>query len=132
MTDHEDIIIMGKIVFDDNNQERKSGTGSEQACSRHKIVFFSQNFVVLLKIFCCFWRIHPSKTSDESVGVLCTAPRYLLPSLRLLLSYSFKKSSLYLCGHSTRDNKITISTQLARNWNLSNKIWQYFLFRLQS
>ena len=39
MTDQEDNIIVGKNVFDDNNQERKSRTFLGQTCSRSLIVF---------------------------------------------------------------------------------------------
>ena len=66
MTDQEDNIILGKIVFDDNNQERKSWACLGQTCSRSLIVFLSQLFVILLIIFGCFWRIHLSETFDES------------------------------------------------------------------
>ena len=86
MTDQEDIINLSKIVFDDNNQERKSWACLRQTCSRSLIVFLSQLFVILLIIFGCFWRIHLSKTCDEStvwVGILCSAARYILPSPRL-------------------------------------------------
>ena len=66
MTDQEDNTNLCKIVFDDNNQERKSWACLGQTCSRSLIVFLSQLFVILLIIFGCFWRIHLSKTSDES------------------------------------------------------------------
>ena len=89
MTDQEDIINLGKIVFDDNNQEKKSWACLGQTCSRSLIVFLSQLFVILLIIFGCFWRIHLSKTCDEStvwVGILCSAAVYILPSPRLWAS----------------------------------------------
>ena len=38
MTDQEDNINLGKIVFDDQNQERKSCACLEQTCSRSLIV----------------------------------------------------------------------------------------------
>ena len=41
MTDQEDNINLGKIVFDDNNQERKSWACLGQTCSRSLIVFLS-------------------------------------------------------------------------------------------
>ena len=81
MTDQEDNINLGKIVFDDNNQERKTWACLGQTCSRSLIVFLSQLFVILLIIFGCFWRIHLSKTCDEStvwVGILCSAAGYIL------------------------------------------------------
>ena len=86
MTDQEENINLCKIVFDDNNQERKSWACLGQTCSRSLIVFLSQLFVNLLIIFGCFWRIHLSKTCDEStvwVGILCSAAGYILPSPRL-------------------------------------------------
>ena len=39
MSDQEDIFASDKIVFDDNNQERKSWTFLGQSCSRSVIVF---------------------------------------------------------------------------------------------
>ena len=86
MADQEGNINLGKIVLDDNNQEKKSWACLGQACSRSLIVFLSQLFVILLIIFGCFWRIHLSKTCDEStvcVGILCSAAGYFLPSPRL-------------------------------------------------
>ena len=65
MTDQEDNINLGKIVFDDTNQERKSWSCLGQTCSRSLIVFLSQLFFFLLIIFGCFWKIHLSKTCDE-------------------------------------------------------------------
>ena len=41
MTDLEDHIIVGKNVFDDNNQERKSWASLGQTCSGSLIVFLS-------------------------------------------------------------------------------------------
>ena len=87
MTDQENDINLGKIVFDDDNQERKSWACLVQTCSRYVIVFLSQIFVVLLIMFGCFWRIHLSKTCDEStvwVGFLCIAAGYILRSPRKL------------------------------------------------
>ena len=86
MTDPEDNINLGKIVFDDSNQERKSWACLGQTCSRSLIVFLYQLFVILLIIFGWFWKSHFSKTCDEStvwVGVLCSAAGYILPSPRL-------------------------------------------------
>ena len=61
MTDQEDNINLSRIVFDGNNQERKSWACLGQTCSRSLIVFLSQLFVILLIIICCFWKIHLSK-----------------------------------------------------------------------
>ena len=76
MIDQEDNINLGRIAFDDNNQETKSWACLGQTCSTLRIVYLSQLFVILLIIFGCFWRIHLSKTCDEStvwVGNLCSA-----------------------------------------------------------
>ena len=87
MTDQEDNINLGETVFDDNNQERKPWACLGKTCSTSVIVFLSQLFVFfLLFLFGCFWRIHLSKTCDESivcVGILCSAAGYVLisPSL---------------------------------------------------
>ena len=86
MTDQDDNINLGKIVSDDNNQERKSWACLGQTCSRPLIVFLSQLFGILLINFGCVWRIHLSKLCDESavwVGILCSAAHYISPSPRL-------------------------------------------------
>ena len=91
MTDQEDKINLGKTVFDDSNQERKSWSYLGQTCSRSLIVFLSQVFVILLIIFGCFWRIHLSKTCDEStvwVGILCSAAGYIF-ALNTILNKLF-------------------------------------------
>ena len=67
MTDQEDNILLGKIVFDDNNQERKSWASLGQNCSRSLIVFLFQPFVIFLIIFGLFCRIHLSKICDQSI-----------------------------------------------------------------
>ena len=86
MTDREEIIILGKHVFDENNQETKTWSCLVQTFSRSMIVFLSQLFEILSIIFGCYWRNHLSKTCDESTvwfGNLCSAVGYMLPSPRL-------------------------------------------------
>ena len=76
MTDKEDNIHLGKIVFDDNNQGRKAWACLGQTCSRCLIVFLTQLYVILLIIFDCFWKTYLSKTFDENtvwVGLLSSA-----------------------------------------------------------
>ena len=134
MTDQEDNINLGKFVFDDNNQERNSWACLGQTRWRSLIVFLSQQFVILLIIFGSFWRIHFSKTSDEStftfwVGIFCSAAGYKLPSLRLWTNYFLqKKLSCYFIGWSFRNWKIGAYLHLAKNWNVSTKVWQNLLF----
>ena len=57
MTYQEDNINLGKIVLDDNKQERKSWACLGQTCSRSLIVFLSRLFVILLIIFGCFGEV---------------------------------------------------------------------------
>ena len=66
MTDQEDNNNLGKIVFDDKNQERKSWSCLGQTYSRSLNVFLSHLFVIVLIIFDCFWRIHLSKICGKS------------------------------------------------------------------
>ena len=86
MTGQEDDINLGKVVFDNNNQEGISSACLGQTSSRSLIVFCPNFLSFLLTIFGCFWRIHLSKTCDEStvwVGILRSEAGYILPSPRL-------------------------------------------------
>ena len=62
MTDQEDNISLGKIVVDDNKQERKSWACLFQIANCVSV----PAFFILVIIFGCFWRIHLSKTCDEA------------------------------------------------------------------
>ena len=76
MTDQNDKINLGKIIFDDNNKEKKPWSCLEQTCCTSLIVFLTQLFVILWIIFGWFRRTHFSKICDESivwVGILCKA-----------------------------------------------------------
>ena len=125
MTDPEHKISLEKIVFDDNNQQKKSWSCLGQTCSRSLLVLLSLLFVILLIIFGCFWRIHLSKTCDEAtvwVGILCSAAGYILLSPRLLTIFIYKKSSTYFIGWPVRNKKIAADLQLAKNWNNSTEV----------
>ena len=127
MTYQKDSINLGKNVFGDNNQERKFWACLGQTCSRSLIVFLSQNFVILLIIFGCFWRIHLSKTFDEStvwVGILCSAAVYKI--LNELISTKSRVFTYF--GRSFGNWKIAAYSQLAENWNISAKVSQNLLF----
>ena len=67
MFGQEDNTNLGKHVFHDSNQQRKLWAWLGQSCSRFKVVFLSQLFVILLIMFGCFWKIRFSKTCDESL-----------------------------------------------------------------
>ena len=85
MTDQEDNINLGKIVFDDSNQEGKYWACLGQTGSRSLNMFLFQLSVILFIIFGCFRRIHLSKTYDDSnvwVGNLCSVAGYILLSAR--------------------------------------------------
>ena len=86
MLDQTDKINLNKIVFDDQNVEKRLWSCLGQTCSRSLIVFLSQLFVIPLIVCGCFWRIHLTKTCDEStvwLGILCSAAGYILPSPKL-------------------------------------------------
>ena len=80
MPDQTDNINLDKIVFDDQNVERRSWSCLGQTCSWSLIVFLSPFSVILLIICSCFWRIQLAKTCDEStvrVEILCSAAGYI-------------------------------------------------------
>ena len=83
MPDHTDNINLDKIVFDNQDVERRWWSCLGQTCSRCLIVLLSEFFVKLLIICGCFCRRHLAKICDEStvrVGILCNAAGYILPS----------------------------------------------------
>ena len=86
MSDHTDNIKFDKIVFGDQNVERRSLSCSGQTCSRSLIVILSQFFGILLSICGSFWRIQLAKTCDQYtvwVDILCNAAGYILRSQNL-------------------------------------------------
>ena len=98
MLDHIDNIKLDKIVFDDQNFERRLWSCLGQTCSRSLIAFLSQFFVLLLIIWGRFWRIHLAKICDEStvwVGILCSAAGYILPSPKLRTCYFLQKTAFF-------------------------------------
>ena len=67
MVDQGDNNNLTRLVFYDNNEERKSWAYLGQTCSRSLTVFLSQLFPFLVNIFSCFWKIHVSKTCAETI-----------------------------------------------------------------
>ena len=97
MPEHTDSINLDKIVFDDENVERRWWSCLGQTCSRSLIVFLYQFFVILLIVCGCFWRIHLTKICDESTvraGILCSAAGYIY------LHQSYEQVNLYKKPHS--------------------------------
>ena len=124
-TDQEDRIILGKIVFDDNDQERKSWAYLGQTCTRSLIVFLSQLFVILLIIFGCFWRIQCQKLVTNQLLRLeiCAVRQDTFNPHKDYEHFNFyKKSSVYFIGWSFRNWKVAASLHLAKNWNISTKV----------
>ena len=125
MIDQEDNINLGKIVFDDNNQQRKSWACLGQPCSRSLFVFLSQLFVVLLIIIGCFRKNHISKTCDNStvwVGICVVQQDAFYRHQDYEKVTFYKKPRVYIIGRSLRDGKVTTFLQLAHKWNSSTKI----------
>ena len=125
MTDEEDNINLGKIVFDDNNQERNYWACLRQTCYRSLIVFLSQLFVILLIIFGCFWRIRVSKiVRNQLFGLdFCAKRQDIFYPHQVYEQVNFyKKSSLYFIGWSLRNWKIAAYIQLVKSWNNSTKV----------
>ena len=138
MIDQEYKIISDKIICDDNNQERKSWTCLSQSCSRSRIVFLCKLLVILLIIIGSFWKIHLSQKFEEStvsMGILCSAGGYILPSPRLrafCFPQKIRKIAFFTIGTSVRDGKVTTYVQLAQNWILLSKLWPNSLFYFYS
>ena len=135
MTDQEDNINLGKIVFDDNNHERKLWACLGQTCSSSLIVFLSQLFVNLLIIFGCFWRIHLSKTCDEStvwVGIFEQCGKIHFTLAKFMNKTISTKNRVFI---SLVDPSETGKSQLIYNW-LKTETFQpkfdqsYFLYQL--
>ena len=123
--DQEDNIHLGKIVFDDNNQERKSCSCLGQTSSRSLIVFLSQLFVILLIIFGAFGEFTSQKlVTNQLFGLEFCAARQdtFYPHQDYEQVNLYKKSSLYFIGWSLRNWKIAAYLQLAKNWNISTKV----------
>ena len=117
MTEQEDKINLGKNVFDDNNQERKSWSRLGQTCFRSLIVFLSQLFVILLMIFGCFWRIQKLVTNQLFGLEFCAVRQdtfYTHQEDYEQVNF-YKKLSLYFIRSSVQDWKIAADLQLAKN-----------------
>ena len=125
MTDQEDNNNLGKVVFDNNNQERKSWACLGQTCSRSLIVFLSQLFVILLIILGCFEEFTFQKLVTNQLFRLeyCGVRQDTFYFHQVYEQVNFyKKLSHYFIGWSFRNWKIAVYLQLAENWNISTKV----------
>ena len=125
MTDQEDNIYLGKVVFDDNKQEGKSWTCLGQPCSRSLIVSLSQQFVTLLIIFGCFWRIHLSKPEKNppfgwEFWVVQQNTFYFHQDYGQ--NNFYKKSCLYIFCRSLWEGKVTTFFTIGSKMELFNQI----------
>ena len=123
MTDQEHKIDLGVIAFDDNNQDRKSWACLGQTCSRYSIGFLSQLLAILLIIFGCFWRIHLSKTCDESTvrtGILRSAARYIFTLTNIMNNIISTENRVFI---SLVELSESVKSQLVYNW-LKNGTFQ--------
>ena len=96
MPDHTDNINWDKVVYDDQNVERRYWSCLGQTCFRSLIVFLSQIFVILLIVCGWCWRISLTETCDEStvwVGIVCKAAGYILPSPKFWTSLFLQKTA---------------------------------------
>ena len=104
MTDQEDKISLGKIVFDDNSQERKSWACLGQTCSRSLIVFLSQLFV--RSSLDAFGEFTSQKlVTNQLLGLeFCAVRQDIFHPHQYYEQVNFyKKSSLYFNGWSFRN-----------------------------
>ena len=125
MTDQEDNNNLRKIVFDDNNQERKSWTCLGQTCSRSLIVFLSQLFVILLIILVAFGEFTFQKlVMNQQFGLEFCLERQdtFYPRQDYEQVNFYKEPSVYFIGWSFRNWKIAAYLLLAKNWNISTKL----------
>ena len=80
---------------------------------------------MLLIIFGCFWRIHFHKlvTNQQFRLDFCAVQQdTFYPHQKFKQVNVYKKLSLYFIGWSFRNWKIAADLQLAKIWNISNKV----------
>ena len=131
MTDQEENINLGKIVFDDNNQDKKSWSCLRQTCSRSLIVFLSQLFVIFLSSSVAFGEITFQKlvTSQLSGLEFCVLQQdTICPHQDYEQVNFYKKSSLYSNGWSLRNWKIAVDLQLAKRGTFQTKFDKIYSF----
>ena len=109
MTDQEDIINLGKIVFDDNKQERKYWACLGQTCSRSLFVFLSHFLSFFKSSLVAFGEFTFQKlVTNQLLGLdLCAVQQdTFYPRQDYEQVNFYKKLSLYFVGWSVRNCKI--------------------------
>ena len=130
MTVQEDNINLGKFVFDDSNQKRKSWACLGQTCSRSLFMFSSNLLWFCWLSLADFGEIIFQKfvTNPLFGWEFCAVQQDTFYTHKNCEQINFyKKSSLYIIGRSLRDGKVTTYLQLAQKWNLSTKNWPNLL-----
>ena len=115
MTEQEDNIILGKIVSDENDQEKKTWACLGQTCSRSLIVFLSQFFYdfvdyLWLLLEKNFQNLETSPLFEWEICVVQQDTFY--PHQDYEQVFFYKKMRLHTIGRSLRDGE----SQLIYNW----------------
>ena len=131
MTDQKDKIYLSIIVFDENNQKKKSWSCLRQTCSI-SLMLISPNFfwfcwlsLIALGEF-TFWKLVKNQLFGQKFFVVQLTTFYNHQVYEQLIFQ--KKSHLYIVGRPMREKLVAICLQLAQNWNVSTKVWQNLLF----
>ena len=124
MTEQEEIINLGKIVFVDNNQERKSWSCLGQTCSRSLIVFLFQLFVFFSALDALVEFTSQEIVTNQLFGLEICVVRQdtFYPHQDYDQGNFYKKSSLYFIGWSFRNWKTAAYLQMVKNWIISSKV----------
>ena len=132
MTDHEKIYIPGKIVFDDNNEDKRSWFFWDTPLPDLRWSFCSGLSVILLIKFGDFWKIHQSKTCNEAfvwAEKLFSAAVYILLSPKLWTIQIATKNCVFIllvCPSQTR--KSDISYNWLKNGTFPTKFHKTYFF----
>ena len=131
MNDQEDNNILGKIVFDDNNQDRKSRSCLDKPVPDRWLCFCPNILSFCWSSLVAFGEFTSQKLVTKQLFRLefCAVRQdTLYPHQDYEQVNFYKKSSLYFNVWSIRNWEVAADLQLAKNWNISTKVWQNLLF----
>ena len=131
MTDQEDNINLGKIVFDDKNQERKSWACWDKPVPDRWLCFCPNFLSFCWSSLLAFGEFTFQKLVTNQLFWLefyAVRQDTFYPQQYYEQVNFYKKSCLYFIGWTFRNWKIAASLQLAKNWKVSTKVWQNLLF----